>query len=65
MKTVELRKKTKKEMEKLLKEHQERLGVLRFSSASGRIKNVKEIGQLRKEIARILTLLKESNKIAQ
>jgi large subunit ribosomal protein L29 len=64
MKIVELRKKTKKELEKLLKEHTERLGVLRFSLNSGRVKNVKEISQIRKEIARILTLSKESNKIS-
>lgn len=62
MKIVELRKKTKKELEKLLKDDKERLGILRFSINSGRVKNVKEISKLRKDIARILTLSKESNK---
>lgn len=64
MKIAEFRKKNKKELEKLLKGHKERLGVLRFSSASSKIKNVKKISQLKKDIARILTLFKENNKIA-
>jgi len=60
MKAVELRKKTKKELNKLLTEQRERLRALRFDLASGRVKNVKEISQLKREIARIFTLLKEN-----
>lgn len=59
MKVSQLRKKSKKEMNRLLLEKRERLRELRFDLASGRIKNVREIRQLRKDIARILTLLKE------
>ncbi len=60
MKAAELRKKTKNELNKLLTERRERLRVLRFDLASGRVKNVKEISQLKREVARIITLLKEN-----
>jgi ribosomal protein L29 len=59
MKIVELRKKSKNELEKLLKDHKDRLGILKFTSRSG-TKNVKEMSQLKKDIARILTLFKEN-----
>ena len=59
MKSVELRKKTKSQLDKLLLENQERLRKLRFDLASGKLKNVREIRYIRKDIARILTLIKE------
>lgn len=59
MKSVELRKKTKNQLDKLLLENQERLRQLRFDLASGKVKNVREIRYIRKDIARILTLIKE------
>ncbi len=59
MKTEELKKKSKKELNKLLLDSRERLRVLRFDLASGRVKNVKELGKLKKDIARILTILKQ------
>ncbi len=58
MKAVELKKKTNKELTKLLIKNKERLRLLRFDLASGRVKNVREIRNLKKEIARILTLIK-------
>ena len=58
MKIAELRQKTKEELQKLVVDYRERLRVLRFDLASGKVKNVREIRQLKKDIARILTLLK-------
>ena len=58
MKAVELKKKTNKELTKLLIKNKERLMSLRFDLASGRVKNVREIRNLKKDIARILTLIK-------
>ncbi len=59
MKAQELRKKSKTDLEKLLQERRERLRVLRFDLVSGKVKNVQEIGATQKDIARILTILKE------
>lgn len=62
MKTIELRKKDKKELEKMAQDLRKKMSDLRFKFSSGKLKNVKEINNLRKEIARILTLLKEATK---
>lgn len=62
MKVVELKKKTNKELIKLLIKNKERLRFLRFDLASGRVKNVREIRNLKKDIARILTLIKLQEK---
>lgn len=59
MKTEELRKKTKEELQKLLIDRREHLRSLKFDLASGKVKNVRSIRELRKEIARILTLSKQ------
>ena len=61
MKFTELRKKTKTELEKLCKNLRERLRALRFNLSTGKVKNVKEVRQIRKEIARILTLFRETS----
>lgn len=45
------------ELEKMKKEMKEKLRSLRFDLASGKIKNVKEIKNLKKEIARVATFL--------
>ena len=58
MKLVELRQKPNRELERLLKEDREKLRLLRFDLAAGKAKNVREIRGTKKEIARILTLLK-------
>ena len=59
METEELKQKSKAELQKMLQEQRERLRNLRFDLASGKVKNVREIRVLRKEIARILTILKQ------
>jgi len=58
-KIIELRQKTKSELEKLLQDNQERLRSLRFDLVSGKVKNVREIRKIKKDIARILTLIKQ------
>jgi len=58
MKITELRQKSKSELQKLLQDSREKLRQLRFDLASGKVKNFREIRELKKDIARILTLLK-------
>ena len=58
MKIGELRQRSKSELEKLLEENREKLRALRFELAAGKVKNVREIRKIKKDIARILTLLK-------
>ena len=59
MKIIELRKKDKKELEKSALDLQKKLSDLRFKFSSNKLKNVKEISNIKKEIARTLTILKE------
>jgi large subunit ribosomal protein L29 len=59
MKIIELRKKDKKELEKSVLDLQKKLSDLRFKFSSNKLKNVKEISNIKKEIARTLTILKE------
>ena len=59
MKISELRQKTESELRKLLQESRERLRSLRFDLVSGKIKNVREIRKIKKDIAKISTLLNE------
>ena len=59
MDTKELRNKSREEMEKLLEEKRDSLAKFRFDSNSGKNKNVKQGNILRKEIARILTVINE------
>lgn len=60
MKTKELRQKPKEEMKRIVLESKEKLRQLRFDLASGKVKNVREMHRLKKDIAKILTILKES-----
>lgn len=60
MKILELRQKSKIELEKMLQDSREKLRQLRFDLASGKVKNVKEIREIKKNIARILTLLRNT-----
>ena len=50
-------KKTEKELGVLMATKQDKLRVLRFNLASGKIKNVREVRVLKRDIARILTQL--------
>jgi len=57
MKITELRQKPKGELHKILQDNREKLRLLRFDLVSGKIKNVREVRKVKKEIAQILTLL--------
>ena len=59
MKASELRQKPKEELQKLLSEKGERLRNLMFDLASGKVKNVREIREIKKDIAKILTIINE------
>lgn len=59
MKREELRKKKEEELEILLEQKRNQLRKLRFDLAERRLKNVNEIRNTKREIARILTILNE------
>lgn len=61
MKVKELREKKEDELKKILSKKREKLQEIRFKLSSGRVKNVKEARDLKKDIARILTILKEGS----
>jgi large subunit ribosomal protein L29 len=63
MKAQELRKKDKKELEKIVHDLKKKLSDLRFKFSANKLKNVKEINTSKKEIARILTILKETKNV--
>jgi len=54
----QLRKRTKEELQKILQDNREKLRQLRFDLAAGKVKNIREIRKVKKEIAQILTILK-------
>jgi large subunit ribosomal protein L29 len=60
-KSKELILKPKEELNQLLSESQKKLRELRFNLASGKVKNVRTIRVLKKDIARILTILNEKS----
>ncbi|TSC76358.1 MAG: hypothetical protein G01um101433_777 [Parcubacteria group bacterium Gr01-1014_33] len=59
MKITELRKKSREELETLLKEKRREQNELYFLLHQKKIKNVKEGRNIRKDIARILTIVKQ------
>lgn len=58
MKAVELRTKSSGELEALLHERLIRADALRSGLAAGRVKNVREVRLVKRDIARILTVLR-------
>ena len=58
MKFKELMQISKEDLSKRAKENREKLRQLRFDLAAGKVKNVREIRHIKKDIARIMTLLK-------
>jgi len=59
MRPRELRQKTDKELKQILFDLREKLRELRFNLVQGKVKNIKEVHQTKKDIARILTILEE------
>src|SRR5687767_2823056 len=58
-KTQEIRDLPQDELEQRLAETKEELFNLRFQNATGQLDNYKRIGQLRKDVARIRTILRQ------
>jgi len=61
MKTIDLHKKNKEELQKDLQERRENLSKLSFKLVANKLKNVREIRKIKKDIARILTIIKNKN----
>lgn len=59
MKIEELRKKDKKDLEKSVQDLKRKLNDIRFKKSSNQLKNINDIGNTKKEIARILTVINE------
>ncbi len=62
MKISELEGKTKKDLSVLAEEKKANIREMRFKLSIGNLKNVKEMAKLKKDVARILTLLNSSEK---
>jgi large subunit ribosomal protein L29 len=63
MKSAEIKKKSKEDLKKMVKEMREKLRALRFDLAAGKVKNVREIRLIKKDIAKILTILREARNV--
>ncbi len=59
MKVEEIRKKTNKELHKLLAEQRNELREVRFKVASRQVKDYKKVDKIKKGISQILTIMKE------
>ncbi|UMX47568.1 MAG: 50S ribosomal protein L29 [Candidatus Nealsonbacteria bacterium DGGOD1a] len=60
MKTSELRQKNKQELAVILDEKLAKLAELRFDLSAGKVKNLKEVRQIKLDVARIKTLQNET-----
>ncbi|NMB92212.1 MAG: 50S ribosomal protein L29 [Parcubacteria group bacterium] len=60
MKTTELKNKSQEELHKILEESLQKLQELKFNISAGKVKNVRTLRELKKDIARILTILNET-----
>ena len=61
MKTTEIRKLSVADLEKKLKELKEELFNLRFQHAINQLENPHKIADVKKDIARVMTILNEKN----
>jgi large subunit ribosomal protein L29 len=59
MKAAELRERSVDELDKALSDLEEQLFKLRFQKSTGQIENPNKIRQVRKDIARVLTVIRE------
>ena len=61
MKAIEIRKMTAEELEAKLKELKSELFNLRFQHAVNQLENPHKIADVKKDIARVMTILREKN----
>ena len=61
MKSQDIKDKSVAELQELLKERRINLGKLRFDLSDKSLKDVSQISKTKKEIARILTVIKSQN----
>jgi len=61
MKAVELREKTVEELREIEKELREKLFRLKMHHYTGQLESVAELKALKRDVARVLTVLKERN----
>jgi ribosomal protein L29 len=61
MKIKEIREKNIEEQKKLLHEKREAVRASRFDIAAKQVKNIREMRNNKRDIAKILTILKETN----
>ncbi len=61
MKAYDLRTMSSEELEKKLKELKNELFNLRFQNAINQLENPHRIGEVKKDIARVMTVLNEKN----
>jgi large subunit ribosomal protein L29 len=61
----QLKNKPLPELQKSLNEYREKLRKLKFDLAQGKVKNIREIRDTKKAIARIMTFIKINAKIAK
>ena len=62
MKAEDLRQKSEDELDEQLQDLQKEAFNLRFQKASGQLENTARVGEVRRDIARIKTLLGERHK---
>lgn len=62
MKPKELKEKPIEDLNVIFKELREKLRNLRFDLVAGKVKNVRQIRLLKKDIARVLTMINNFNK---
>ena len=62
MKFSEIYNETENDLKKMANDLREKLRVFHFNLRMGKVKNIKEIRQTRRDIARILTALKQKSK---
>ncbi len=64
MKAIDVRARTADELSELLEDLQKTAFNLRFQKASGQLENTAEIRQVRRDIARVKTILGEKSRVA-
>jgi large subunit ribosomal protein L29 len=64
MRASELRHKTETELTELDKELSEQLFALRLQKVTGQLENPSKIGDVRRDLARVLTVLNENKRVS-